>query len=49
LHQLGGAAGIAAPQTLLTIREPFHSNVLTPAVSPFNEPTLQPAAAGGGH
>lgn len=38
-RNLGGAVGIALLQTFLTKREQFHSNVLTGAVSVFNETT----------
>ncbi|MBV9828680.1 MAG: multidrug efflux MFS transporter [Alphaproteobacteria bacterium] len=41
LRNLGGAIGIAALQTFLTNREQFHSNVLTPSVSLFQESTRQ--------
>ncbi|HEY7579519.1 MAG TPA: MDR family MFS transporter [Acetobacteraceae bacterium] len=41
MRNLGGSVGIAALQTLLTRREQFHSAVVTPAVSLFNEPTRQ--------
>jgi DHA2 family multidrug resistance protein len=39
LRNLGGAIGIALLQTFLTKREQFHSNVLTPSVSLFDEST----------
>jgi DHA2 family multidrug resistance protein len=39
LRNLGGAIGIAVLQTFLTKREQFHSNVLTPSVSLFDEST----------
>ena len=39
MRNLGGAVGIAALQTFLTKREQFHSNILTQAVSPFEEAT----------
>ncbi len=39
MRNLGGAVGIAGMQTFLTKREQFHSNVLTQAVSTFNEAT----------
>jgi DHA2 family multidrug resistance protein len=35
VRDLGGAFGIAALQTFLTKRAPFHSNVLTQHVPPF--------------
>jgi DHA2 family multidrug resistance protein len=38
-RNLGGAIGIAVLQTLITKREQFHSNILTNAVSSFNEAT----------
>jgi len=41
LRNLGGAIGIAALQTFVTTREQFHSNVLTPSVSLFDEATRQ--------
>ncbi|HTP83478.1 MAG TPA: MDR family MFS transporter [Alphaproteobacteria bacterium] len=37
MRNLGGAMGIAALQTIVTKREQFHSNVLTAAVSQFDE------------
>ena len=39
MRNLGGAIGIAALQTFLTKREQFHSNILTQAVSLFEEAT----------
>ncbi|HTY66576.1 MAG TPA: MDR family MFS transporter [Alphaproteobacteria bacterium] len=39
MRNLGGAIGIAALQTVVTKREQFHSNVLTAAVSQFDEAT----------
>ncbi len=39
MRNLGGAIGIAALQTVITKREQFHSNVLTNAVSLFDETT----------
>jgi DHA2 family multidrug resistance protein len=39
MRNLGGAIGIAALQTVITKREQFHSNVLTAAVSQFDEAT----------
>ena len=39
LRNLGGAIGIALLQTVLTKREQYHSNVLTPAVSLFEQAT----------
>jgi DHA2 family multidrug resistance protein len=41
MRNLGGSIGIAALQTLLTRREQFHSAVITPSVSLFNEATRQ--------
>jgi DHA2 family multidrug resistance protein len=41
MRNLGGSIGIAALQTLLTRREQFHSAVITPHVSLFNEATRQ--------
>jgi MFS transporter, DHA2 family, multidrug resistance protein len=41
MRNLGGSVGIAALQTLLTRREQFHSSVITPTVSLFNEATRQ--------
>ncbi len=41
MRNLGGAIGIAALQTLITKREQFHSNVLTSAVSRFDEATRE--------
>jgi DHA2 family multidrug resistance protein len=38
-RNLGGAVGIALLQTLLTKREQYHSNVLMPSVSMFEEAT----------
>jgi MFS transporter, DHA2 family, multidrug resistance protein len=40
-RNLGGAIGIAVLQTLITKREQFHSNILTNAVSSFNEATRE--------
>ncbi|SFO95540.1 MFS transporter, DHA2 family, multidrug resistance protein [Bradyrhizobium sp. Ghvi] len=37
--QLGGAIGIAVLQTLLTKREQYHSNVLSPSVSVMEQAT----------
>jgi len=45
MRNLGGSIGIAALQTLLTKREQFHSAVITPSVSLFNEATRQRLAA----
>jgi len=39
MRQLGGAIGIAALQTLLTKREQYHSNVLSPSVSMLEQAT----------
>lgn len=39
IRNLGGAIGIAALQTLLTMREQCHSNVLMPSVSVFEPAT----------
>jgi DHA2 family multidrug resistance protein len=39
MRNLGGAIGIALLQTILTKREQFHSNMLSRAVSPFQETT----------
>jgi DHA2 family multidrug resistance protein len=39
MRNLGGAIGIAALQTVVTKREQFHSNVLTAAVSQFDDAT----------
>ena len=39
MRNLGGAIGIAALQTVVTKREQFHSNILTAAVSQFDEAT----------
>jgi MFS transporter, DHA2 family, multidrug resistance protein len=39
MRQLGGAIGIAALQTLLTKREQYHSNVLSPSVSVLEQAT----------
>jgi DHA2 family multidrug resistance protein len=39
MRNLGGAVGIASLQTFLTKREQFHSNILTNAVSAFEEAT----------
>ncbi|MGA2999153.1 MFS transporter, partial [Bradyrhizobium sp.] len=39
LRNLGGAIGIALLQTVLTKREQYHSNVLTPSVSLFEQAT----------
>src|SRR5262249_51186779 len=36
---LGGAIGIATLQTVVTRREQFHSNALTPSVSALSEAT----------
>ncbi|HET7882091.1 MAG TPA: DHA2 family efflux MFS transporter permease subunit [Acetobacteraceae bacterium] len=41
MRNLGGSIGIAALQTLLTRREQFHSAVITPNVSLFNQATRQ--------
>jgi MFS transporter, DHA2 family, multidrug resistance protein len=41
MRNLGGSIGIAALQTLLTKREQFHSAVITPDVSLFEEATRQ--------
>src|SRR5471030_1020634 len=38
-RNLGGAVGIAALQTFLTKREQYHSNVLTPSISLFEQAT----------
>jgi DHA2 family multidrug resistance protein len=39
MRNLGGAVGIAVLQTFLTKREQYHSNVLTPSVSLFEQAT----------
>jgi DHA2 family multidrug resistance protein len=39
MRNLGGAIGIAALQTLLTKREQYHSNVLSPSVSVLEQAT----------
>jgi DHA2 family multidrug resistance protein len=39
MRNLGGAVGIAMLQTFLTKREQYHSNVLTPSVSLFEQAT----------
>jgi DHA2 family multidrug resistance protein len=39
MRNLGGAIGIAMLQTFVTVREQFHSNVLTQTVSQLNEAT----------
>jgi MFS transporter, DHA2 family, multidrug resistance protein len=39
MRNLGGAIGIAMLQTFLTKREQYHSNVLTPSVSLFEQAT----------
>jgi MFS transporter, DHA2 family, multidrug resistance protein len=39
MRNLGGAIGIALLQTFLTKREQYHSNVLSQAVSPFEQAT----------
>ena len=39
MRNLGGAVGIALLQTLLTKREQYHSNVLTPSVSLLEQAT----------
>jgi DHA2 family multidrug resistance protein len=39
MRNLGGAFGIAMLQTILTKREQYHSNVLTPSVSLFEQAT----------
>jgi MFS transporter, DHA2 family, multidrug resistance protein len=39
MRNLGGAVGIAILQTFLTKREQYHSNVLTPSVSLFEQAT----------
>jgi DHA2 family multidrug resistance protein len=41
MRNLGGSIGIAALQTFLTRREQFHSAVITPQVSLFDEATRQ--------
>lgn len=41
MRNLGGAVGIAMLQTFLTKREQFHSNILTNAVSAFDEESRQ--------
>jgi DHA2 family multidrug resistance protein len=41
MRNLGGSIGIAALETILTRREQFHSSVITPSVSLFNEATRQ--------
>ena len=45
MRNLGGSIGIAMLQTLLTKREQFHSSVITPDVSMFDEATRQRLAA----
>jgi DHA2 family multidrug resistance protein len=45
MRNLGGSIGIAALQTLLTRREQFHSAMITPSVSLFNQATRQRLAA----
>jgi DHA2 family multidrug resistance protein len=45
MRNLGGSIGIAALQTILTRREQFHSSIITPSVSLFNEATRQRLAA----
>ena len=45
MRNLGGSIGIAMLQTLLTKREQFHSAVITPNVSLFDEATRQRLAA----
>jgi DHA2 family multidrug resistance protein len=45
MRNLGGSIGIAVLQTLLTKREQFHSSVITPDVSMFDEATRQRLAA----
>ncbi len=39
MRNLGGAIGIAMLQTFVTVREQFHSNMVTQAVSTLNEAT----------
>ena len=39
MRNLGGAIGIAMLQTFVTVREQFHSNMVTQAVSQLNEAT----------
>ena len=41
MRNLGGAIGIAMLQTFVTVREQFHSNVVTQAVSQLNEATRE--------
>nr|WP_244642081.1 MDR family MFS transporter [Chelatococcus reniformis] len=41
MRNLGGAVGIAALQTFLNKREQYHSNILTNAVSQFDEATRE--------
>ncbi|MBS0644813.1 MAG: DHA2 family efflux MFS transporter permease subunit [Acetobacteraceae bacterium] len=41
MRNLGGAFGIATLQTFLTVREQYHSNILTHSVSVFSEATRQ--------
>jgi MFS transporter, DHA2 family, multidrug resistance protein len=45
MRNLGGSIGIAMLQTLLTKREQFHSAVITPNVSLFDEATRERLAA----
>ncbi|MEJ0020692.1 MAG: DHA2 family efflux MFS transporter permease subunit [Acetobacteraceae bacterium] len=45
MRNLGGSIGIAMLQTLLTRREQFHSAIITPSVSLFDEATRQRLAA----
>jgi MFS transporter, DHA2 family, multidrug resistance protein len=45
MRNLGGSIGIAMLQTLLTKREQFHSAVITPQVSLFDEATRERLAA----
>ena len=45
MRNLGGSIGIAMLQTLLTKREQFHSAVITPKVSLFDEATRERLAA----
>ena len=41
MRNLGGAVGIASLQTFLTVREQFHSNILTQSVTLYSEATRQ--------
>jgi DHA2 family multidrug resistance protein len=41
MRNLGGAFGIASLQTFVTVREQFHSNILTQSVTLYSEATRQ--------